>query len=74
VLVVQRDHARLINQAASLLTPDGVLIFSTNYERFRLDTEALGTLAVENITSRSIPRDFERSPRIHQCFRITRRP
>jgi 23S rRNA (guanine2445-N2)-methyltransferase / 23S rRNA (guanine2069-N7)-methyltransferase len=74
VLVVQRDHARLINQAASLLTRDGVLIFSTNYERFRLDTEALGTLAVENITARSIPRDFERSPRIHQCFRITRRP
>lgn len=74
VLVIQRDHVRLITQAASLLTPDGVLIFSTNYERFRLDTDALGALAAENITARSIPRDFERSPRIHQCFRITRRP
>lgn len=74
VLVIQRDHVRLITQTANLLTPDGVLIFSTNFERFRLDTEALAGLAVENITARSIPRDFERSPRIHQCFRITRRP
>lgn len=72
VLDVQRDHARLIHSAAALLAPGGILIFSTNAERFRLDREALDTLRVEDITPRTIPKDFERHPRIHQCFRIER--
>ena len=95
VLDVQRDHVRLIGQAASLLAPDGVLIFSTNYERFKLDRDALSSvrgafrqasvgerpvsaadseaqLSIEDVTAQTIPRDFQRSPRIHQCFRISR--
>ena len=72
VLDVQRDHARLVTQAASLLTPDGVLVFSTNYERFKLDTAALAALRVEDISAKSIPRDFQRAGRIHQCFVIRR--
>lgn len=73
VLDVQRDHVRLISQAAILLTPDGALVFSTNYERFKLESAALGHLAIEDVTAKSIPRDFQRSPRIHQCF-VIRRP
>lgn len=71
-LDVQRDHVALIRKTANLLAPGGELIFSTNYQRFKLDREALGGLAIEDITRRTIPKDFERSPRIHQCFRITR--
>ena len=70
---VQRDHVELIERTARLLAPDGVLLFSTNYQRFKLDREALAGFAIEDITRASIPRDFARNPRIHQCFRITRR-
>jgi 23S rRNA (guanine2445-N2)-methyltransferase / 23S rRNA (guanine2069-N7)-methyltransferase len=44
------------------------LVFSTNYTRFKLDTEALGDLAIEDITAKTIPRDFERHADIHRCF------
>jgi 23S rRNA (guanine2445-N2)-methyltransferase / 23S rRNA (guanine2069-N7)-methyltransferase len=39
-----------------------------------MDREALPELAIEDISRRTIPRDFERNPRIHNCWRITRRP
>jgi 23S rRNA (guanine2445-N2)-methyltransferase / 23S rRNA (guanine2069-N7)-methyltransferase len=69
---VQRDHVPLLRAAVRLLDPGGLLIFSTNSRRFRLDREALPELAIEEITPRTIPRDFERNPRIHYCWKITR--
>jgi 23S rRNA (guanine2445-N2)-methyltransferase / 23S rRNA (guanine2069-N7)-methyltransferase len=71
-LDVQRDHVELIHDAAALLERDGVLIFSTNLRRFRLDRDALADFTVEDITYRTIPEDFKRNPKIHQCFHITR--
>ncbi len=73
-LDVQRDHAELIRSTARLLAPEGVLIFSTNNQRFRLDSDALQDLAVEDITRRTLPPDFARHPRIHQCWRMERKP
>jgi 23S rRNA (guanine2445-N2)-methyltransferase / 23S rRNA (guanine2069-N7)-methyltransferase len=70
---VQRDHVALLEAAARLLAPDGVLIFSTNFRRFKLDEAALPDLVVEDITRDTIPRDFARRPRIHQAWRIQRR-
>jgi len=72
VFDVQEDHVKLITHAASLLTADGILYFSTNFRRFKLDSEALKALAlqVEDISSASIPDDFERNPKIHYCWRI----
>jgi 23S rRNA (guanine2445-N2)-methyltransferase / 23S rRNA (guanine2069-N7)-methyltransferase len=69
-LDIQRDHARLILDAAALLAEDGILLFSNNLRRFRLDRGALGGLVVEDITRATIPRDFARNPRIHSCWRI----
>jgi 23S rRNA (guanine2445-N2)-methyltransferase / 23S rRNA (guanine2069-N7)-methyltransferase len=68
---VQRDHAALIGQAAGLLEPDGILIFSTNLRSFRMDTGALAGLVLEDITRATIPTDFRRTPRIHSCWRIS---
>jgi 23S rRNA (guanine2445-N2)-methyltransferase / 23S rRNA (guanine2069-N7)-methyltransferase len=45
-------------------------VFSTNYSRFKLDTAALGELEIEDISARTIPKDFERHARIHRCFVI----
>jgi 23S rRNA (guanine2445-N2)-methyltransferase / 23S rRNA (guanine2069-N7)-methyltransferase len=72
---VQRDHVALIDDALALLAPDGELIFSTNRRRFRLD-DALAedaTLEIQDISARTIPRDFARNPHIHRCWRLRRR-
>ena len=72
-LDIQRDHVALIRAAGRLLSPGGTLIFSTNFRRFRLDREGLAEFVVEDLTRATLPRDFERNPRIHQCFKLTRR-
>ncbi len=69
-LDVQRDHVDLLAAATRLLAPGGVLVFSTNFSRFSLDAGALPGLGVEDISRATIPRDFERNPRIHRCFLI----
>jgi 23S rRNA (guanine2445-N2)-methyltransferase / 23S rRNA (guanine2069-N7)-methyltransferase len=72
---VQRDHPRLIRQALEILEPDGELIFSNNFRRFRMDREIVRRFAAEDITARTLPRDFARNPRIHNCWLIrTRTP
>ena len=71
-LDIQRDHVALIQAAGRLLTPAGELIFSTNFRRFRLEREALAEFAIEDLSRATLPKDFERDPRIHQCFRLTR--
>ena len=69
-LDIQRDHADLIYAAARLLEPDGVLIFSNNLRRFRMDFEALPELEIQDIGPLTLPKDFARNPRIHNCWRI----
>jgi 23S rRNA (guanine2445-N2)-methyltransferase / 23S rRNA (guanine2069-N7)-methyltransferase len=71
-LDIQRDHVRLIRDAATLLEPDGVLVFSTNLRSFKLDAPGLVGLRAEDVSAQTIPPDFERSPRIHRCYLIRR--
>lgn len=71
-LDVQRDHVSLLRATARLLTPDGVLVFSTNFRKFKLDAAALPELAIEDVTRRTIPPDFARDQRVHHAYRITR--
>ncbi len=67
---VQRDHVGLIRAALCRLAPDGLLLFSTNFRKFRLDTGALADLAPRDITRQTIPRDYARDARVHSCFEI----
>lgn len=69
---VQTDHVRLIRDAAALLAPGGVLYFSTNFRRFKMDHEALAGLTIEDISAATIPEDFARDQKIHYCWRINR--
>ena len=69
-LDIQRDHVWLIRMAAALLATGGILLFSTNFRRFKLDPEVMEQFAVADITKQTIPPDFARNPRIHSCFRI----
>ena len=69
---VQRDHVRLITDAARLVAAQGTLVFSTNKRKFKLDLEALkqAGLVVEDRSAWSIPEDFKRNKHIHQCWFI----
>jgi len=69
-LDVQRDHVELIRSTLMKLAPNGLLIFSTNFRKFRLDEPALAGLAVDDVTPATIPKDFARDARIHRCFEI----
>ena len=65
---VQRDHVRLLNLAAALLAPSGTIVFSNNFTRFKVEQGSLGAFEIDDITAATLPWDFRRSPRIHQCF------
>lgn len=69
-LDIQRDHADLIRDAVRILAPEGVLIFSTNCRRFKLDAAINRRFAATDISKQTIPPDFARNPRIHACYRI----
>jgi 23S rRNA (guanine2445-N2)-methyltransferase / 23S rRNA (guanine2069-N7)-methyltransferase len=71
---VQRDHAWLLRATAKLLASDGILIFSTNAQRFKLDGDSLGGLRIEEISAATLPRDFARNPKIHRTWRISAGP
>ncbi len=65
---IQRDHVDLLTKVGRLLAEDGVLIFSNNLRKFRMETDLLGDFEIEDITTKTIPLDFERNPRIHNCW------
>jgi 23S rRNA (guanine2445-N2)-methyltransferase / 23S rRNA (guanine2069-N7)-methyltransferase len=73
VLDIGRDHAALIDACTRLLSAGGLLVFSTNAQRFRLDPALSERHAVRDVSAATLPRDFARNPRIHQCFEIRRR-
>ncbi|MFU8788313.1 MAG: bifunctional 23S rRNA (guanine(2069)-N(7))-methyltransferase RlmK/23S rRNA (guanine(2445)-N(2))-methyltransferase RlmL [Methylobacter sp.] len=67
---IQTDHVQLINNAVALLAAGGILYFSTNFRRFKLDKAALSELIVDDISAATVPEDFARNPKIHYCWRI----
>jgi 23S rRNA (guanine2445-N2)-methyltransferase / 23S rRNA (guanine2069-N7)-methyltransferase len=71
---VQREHVRLLRLAMARLAPDGLLLFSNNYRRFRLDEAAVAEFAgVTDITPATLDEDFRRNPRIHACWELRHR-
>lgn len=73
VLDIQRDHPQLIRQAMAKLAPGGTLIFSNNFRRFKMDELIARQFDCENITAQTLDPDFQRNPRIHNVWSITRR-
>jgi 23S rRNA (guanine2445-N2)-methyltransferase / 23S rRNA (guanine2069-N7)-methyltransferase len=73
VLDIQRDHGDMIRATMAKLAPQGVLIFSNNFRKFKLDTLTERQFSCENITPQTLDKDFGRNPRIHNVWKITRR-
>ena len=69
-LDIQRDHVTLIEQAMCLASQNGVLVFSNNLRKFKLDVAALNQFDIENITQKTMPKDFARNSKIHQAWLI----
>ncbi len=70
VLDIERDHAGLIDDGMRLLAADGLLLFSTNAQRFRLEPALATRYAVEDVSRATLPVDFERNPRIHHAWEL----
>ncbi|WP_100641446.1 bifunctional 23S rRNA (guanine(2069)-N(7))-methyltransferase RlmK/23S rRNA (guanine(2445)-N(2))-methyltransferase RlmL [Alteromonas facilis] len=70
---VQRDHVALLTNAVQRLNQQGKIIFSNNLRSFKLDQEALTALGlrIENLSQKTLPEDFKRNPKIHQCWMLT---
>ncbi len=71
VFDVQADHVALITNAVELLAPNGVLYFSTNFRKFKLDKATLADFVIEDMSAKTIPHDFARDAKIHYCWRIS---
>ncbi len=71
---IQRDHVELIQKTAAMLEPDGMLVFSNNFRRFKMDMQGLSGLDVEDVTASTLPKDFERNAKIHRCWKIRQAP
>lgn len=70
VFDVQRDHVNLLETCMRLLSKEGVLIFSNNFRKFKLDPSISEQYAVEDYRLKSIPEDFQRDSKIHGCWLI----
>ena len=65
---LQRDHVTLINATLRLLSPGGVLWFSTNFRKFKLEEEALEAAQIEDLTRATLPEDIP-DPKTRYCWR-----
>ena len=65
---VNRDWLDLVESCAALLSPGGVLYFSSNSRRLPFDPSRV-SLPCEDITEKSLPPDF-RDRRAHRAWRI----
>jgi 23S rRNA (guanine2445-N2)-methyltransferase / 23S rRNA (guanine2069-N7)-methyltransferase len=70
-LDLQRDHPDLIAKAMKRLEKNGTLWFSTHARYFELDARLSNRFEVEDISSSTVPLDFERSP--HRTWRFTQK-
>jgi len=70
VLDVARDHPALIDACARVLAPEGLIVFSTNAQRFRLEPLLGERYEIRDVSAATLPPDFARNPRIHRCYEV----
>lgn len=58
-LDIQKDHVELLNDCLRAVKPGGIIFFSTNFQKFKLDKERIEASAIKDITRSTTPFDFE---------------
>ena len=73
---VQRDHIDVMAMLKKILNPDGLIVFSNNKRQFKMDFNGLAELGLvaENISAKTLPKDFARNPHIHNSWLIRHAP
>ncbi|MDG2013246.1 MAG: bifunctional 23S rRNA (guanine(2069)-N(7))-methyltransferase RlmK/23S rRNA (guanine(2445)-N(2))-methyltransferase RlmL [Pirellulaceae bacterium] len=66
---VQLQHAELLRLTRLVMRPQGVVYFSTNFRRFKLDVAGLSGYKIQEISKQTVPEDF-RNKRIHRSWRL----
>ena len=69
ILDIQRDHPELINDCIRALKSGGILYFSTNFTRFKLEDGKIASQLVKDITAATTAFDFEGKLN-RRCYRI----
>ncbi len=64
---VERDQDFLLRTTMKKLDSSGILYFSNNKRKFKLDPKILNDFQIRDITKETIPRDFH-DQKIHQCY------
>lgn len=72
-LDISRDHVELIKLSMRLLSDDGMLLFSCNAKRFKLDKDNLADYSIQDISALTTSEDFRRRPQ-HKSWCLTRQP
>jgi 23S rRNA (cytosine1962-C5)-methyltransferase len=67
---IQVDYVPLIEKSLKLLSSDGIIFFSTNSRKFKLDTDLLPPCNIREISDKTLPIDFH-NKKIHRCWEIT---
>ncbi|MTI15410.1 bifunctional 23S rRNA (guanine(2069)-N(7))-methyltransferase RlmK/23S rRNA (guanine(2445)-N(2))-methyltransferase RlmL [Sansalvadorimonas verongulae] len=73
VFDIQLEHKDMLERAMGCLARDGVLYFSNNFRKFKLDDALSETFAIEEISGQTIDQDFKRNQKIHRCWKLTHR-
>jgi 23S rRNA (guanine2445-N2)-methyltransferase / 23S rRNA (guanine2069-N7)-methyltransferase len=68
---VAQTHPDLLRMLVPLMEKGGVIYFSTNYRRFKLNEDALKALGLSwrEISKQTVPPEY-RNERIHRCWRL----
>jgi 23S rRNA G2069 N7-methylase RlmK/C1962 C5-methylase RlmI len=67
---IQLDYTSLLSHALKLLSPDGVIFFSTNSRRFKFEEELFINCVIKDISTKTIPLYFQ-GHKIHRCWRLS---
>jgi len=66
---VEKDQSFLVDQCMKRLNSDGVLYFSNNKRKFKLEESLKLKYFIKDITKETLPMDFH-DQKIHHCFEI----
>lgn len=69
---IQFDYVFLLEKALDLLSPGGVIFFSTNSRRFVFDESRFDSCSISEISHKTMPIDFH-DVKIHRCWKISKK-
>ncbi|MCR5537047.1 MAG: bifunctional 23S rRNA (guanine(2069)-N(7))-methyltransferase RlmK/23S rRNA (guanine(2445)-N(2))-methyltransferase RlmL [Succinivibrio sp.] len=68
---VRRDQVALLANVTRHLKDEGLVIFCTNQHNFKISDELQKYgYSIEDISAKTLPFDFKRTPKIHSCFML----